>query len=85
MMMRALLAASLCAGWALHGIGLADAQSQAYPNRPIRLIIPFVPGGPSDFLSRLVGAKLSENLGQHVFAALVWFGLAVVATTVAPT
>jgi tripartite-type tricarboxylate transporter receptor subunit TctC len=39
---------------------------ETYPNKPIRLIIPFVPGGPSDFLSRLVGGKLSENLGQQV-------------------
>jgi tripartite-type tricarboxylate transporter receptor subunit TctC len=40
--------------------------AQAYPTKPIRLIIPFVPGGPSDFLSRLVGGKLSENLGQQI-------------------
>ena len=46
----------------------ADKTEGAYPNRPIRLIIPFVPGGPSDFLSRLVGAKLSENLGQQIIS-----------------
>ena len=40
--------------------------AEAYPTKPIRLIIPFVPGGPSDFLSRLVGGKLSENIGQQV-------------------
>lgn len=40
--------------------------AEAYPTKPIRLIIPFVPGGPSDFLSRLVGTKLSENLGRQV-------------------
>jgi tripartite-type tricarboxylate transporter receptor subunit TctC len=45
---------------------LAAAAEATYPNRPIRLIIPFVPGGPSDFLSRLMGGKLSENLGQQV-------------------
>jgi tripartite-type tricarboxylate transporter receptor subunit TctC len=39
---------------------------EAYPSKPIRLIIPFVPGGPSDFLSRLVGTKLGENLGQQI-------------------
>ena len=38
-MMRALLAASLCAGWALAGTGLAHAQ--AYPTRPIRIVVPF--------------------------------------------
>ena len=45
---------------------MAAAPEASYPNRPIRLIIPFVPGGPSDFLSRLVGTKLSENLGQQI-------------------
>jgi tripartite-type tricarboxylate transporter receptor subunit TctC len=45
--------------------GVSAAQP-AYPTKPIRLIIPFVPGGPSDFLSRLVGSKLAENLGEQV-------------------
>jgi tripartite-type tricarboxylate transporter receptor subunit TctC len=44
----------------------ANAASNAYPDKPIRLIIPFVPGGPSDFLSRLIGGKLGENLGQQI-------------------
>lgn len=45
----------------------ADADPAAnYPNRPIRFIAPFVPGGPSDFLSRLLGAKLTESWGQQV-------------------
>jgi tripartite-type tricarboxylate transporter receptor subunit TctC len=42
------------------------AAQAAYPTKSIRLIIPFVPGGPSDFLSRLVGSKLSENLGEQI-------------------
>ena len=44
--------------------GLYSAESN-YPNRPVRFIAPFVPGGPSDILSRLVGAKLSESMGQQ--------------------
>src|ERR671926_478780 len=44
----------------------ADAPHAAYPTKPIRLIIPFVPGGPSDFLSRLVGSKLSEQVGEQI-------------------
>lgn len=43
----------------------ADAAS-SYPNRPIRVIDAFVPGGPSDILSRLFGQKLTEAWGQPV-------------------
>ena len=45
--------------------GVIAAQG-TYPTKSIRLIIPFVPGGPSDFLSRLVGSKLAENLGEQI-------------------
>jgi tripartite-type tricarboxylate transporter receptor subunit TctC len=48
------------------GLPVAEAAQPGYPTKSIRLIIPFVPGGPSDFLSRLVGSKLSENLGEQV-------------------
>lgn len=44
------------------GAGIA----QDYPNRPIRLIVPFAPGGGSDFMGRLIGQKLTEQLGQQV-------------------
>src|SRR3954453_3560332 len=37
-----------------------------YPNRPIRLIVTVPPGGAADFIARLVGARLSESLGQPV-------------------
>ena len=43
----------------------ALAQSD-YPNRPLRLIVTVPPGGAADFIARLVGAKLSESLGQPV-------------------
>src|SRR5258706_13394737 len=39
---------------------------QAYPNKPIRLIVPFPAGGGVDFIGRIVGQKLSERLGQQV-------------------
>jgi tripartite-type tricarboxylate transporter receptor subunit TctC len=42
------------------------AQAQNYPNRPIRLICPFPPGGVADVTARVVGQKLSEALGQPV-------------------
>jgi len=42
------------------------AMGQAYPVRPIRLVIPYPPGGPTDFVGRIVGQKLSQYLGQQV-------------------
>ncbi len=43
-----------------------EAAEASYPNRPIRFIVPFAPGGPSDFLSRMVGQKLGESLGETI-------------------
>ena len=54
----ALIAAtSLAAGTAL---------AQAYPTRPIHMIVPYAPGGPTDILGRAVGQQLTEALGQQV-------------------
>lgn len=46
----------------------AEAQQQAYPRRPVRLIVPFPPGGAIDVVSRLVGQKLTDAWGQQVVA-----------------
>jgi len=45
----------------------APAAAQDYPNRPVRLIIPFPPGGSNDVVGRLVANQLSEKLGHKVF------------------
>jgi len=42
----------------------AIASAQSYPAKPIRIVIPFVPGGPSDTVGRAIGAKFQEYLGQ---------------------
>ena len=66
MKLRSLIGAvTVCLFWgAPHAIG-ADA---AYPQRPIRLIIPQSPGGASDTVGRVVAQKLGERLGQQIVA-----------------
>ncbi len=48
-------------------LGFAQAaDAQTYPVRPIRLVVPYPPGGPTDFVGRTVGQKLSQFVGQQV-------------------
>lgn len=44
----------------------ASAWSQAWPNKPIRMVVPVPPGGANDLLARIIGAKLADALGQPV-------------------
>lgn len=46
--------------------GVTDLFAQAYPSKPLRMILPFPPGGPTDLLGRTLGAKMAENIGHAV-------------------
>lgn len=55
----------LCAAVAV-GVAAQAQGADRYPERPVRMIVPFQPGGASDFVARIVEPKLAKELGQHV-------------------
>jgi tripartite-type tricarboxylate transporter receptor subunit TctC len=55
----------LCAALVAAVPGLAESQS-AYPTKPVRMIVPFPPGGGNDLLARIIGQKLGDTWGQPV-------------------
>ena len=65
-----IIGAAAGVGFALNGgltiANAAEAQSAAYPDRPIRFIVPFVAGAGTDMTARTVAQKLTENLGHQV-------------------
>src|SRR5688572_1886702 len=62
--LTALLGAALLAARDSHA--QPPSASHAYPDRPLRLIVPFPPGGGNDILARAVGQRLGESIGQQV-------------------
>ena len=62
-MNRVVLCALLCL---MTGLGPSVASAADFPVRPVRVVIPFPPGGTSDILTRIVGDKLSSALGQQI-------------------
>ena len=57
----------LCIATAMSTMLLSSvAPAQQYPHKPIRFIVPFPPGGATDVISRVVGQKLHDALGQQI-------------------
>jgi tripartite-type tricarboxylate transporter receptor subunit TctC len=50
------------------------ARAQSYPDRPVRMIVPYAPGGPTDVITRLVAQRLSEHVGKQFFVENVGGG-----------
>jgi tripartite-type tricarboxylate transporter receptor subunit TctC len=65
-MKHAFMTAVTIAAAALVGSGLAAGAQESYPSKPIRLIVPEVPGSAADLMSRIIGQRLGEALGQPV-------------------
>ncbi|MRD47949.1 tripartite tricarboxylate transporter substrate binding protein [Caenimonas koreensis] len=60
------LAQAAAAGMALSPV-LAARAADAWPNRPLRLIVPFAPGGSSEIVARAIAGEMSKSIGQNVF------------------
>src|SRR2546430_10529280 len=56
----------LASAAALFALFVSAAAAQTYPTRQITLVVPFAPGGPADFLGRLIGQKMGDDLGQQI-------------------
>ena len=50
--------------WAALCLMMTSALAQPYPNKPVKIIVPFPPGGPTDVVGRFVATKLGDALGQ---------------------
>jgi tripartite-type tricarboxylate transporter receptor subunit TctC len=56
----------LVLGWTVFLAAATLTHAQTYPSKPVRLIVPYPPGGPTDFVGRAIGQKLTEAWGQTV-------------------
>ena len=53
-------------GFLFFATGVSPLFAQLFPSKPLRMILPFPPGGPTDLLGRTLGQKMAENIGHAV-------------------
>jgi tripartite-type tricarboxylate transporter receptor subunit TctC len=61
-----LIVRAVVAAAAVLALGFSTQAQQAYPSRPITVVVPFAAGGPTDVLARILGQHMSQTLGQQI-------------------
>jgi tripartite-type tricarboxylate transporter receptor subunit TctC len=62
--LRQALGCGLLAALGLSAFGLSSAHAQGYPNRPVKIVVPFATGGPADNYARFIAQRLQDTMGQ---------------------